>query len=562
MEKIKNRSDAIEAGRCPTCGLDLTGAVGKHVHTDAENLEQQLEAAKESLQATSELLQSTNSEIETLETDLSDTEEQIKELERETKSARITAKGAREKAIVTQREANYHWQTHLETWQEVVAPDWLTIPSEEVKSRLEGELTQLKDIDQEHQRLVGVQAKFESEAGVLEGNKTCRANLSAQSPVSESDLVELDQAWQEAQIDLKAKQDERKLLDDKVKSLKKQVADSKTELENAKQEAGRIEKHLNDLKASQQTDQEGLSRAKATLQDEKESCRRQFPDLAKELLLAIDDTEAHTRLAENVDDYSEIANRLEQLETAKTESAEAKTAIKLKQSELDDLSQKFGDISEEVASKNLEDLQAKLGQLGEEVLEANRQLGQIEAHHQQRETIEPQLHEAKKTRWAYRQIEEALFPGTGRKVPGPLQAQITEKLIESIGQEASRILENLGWHMAVKYSKQSGFTVHDRTLGVSRTYKEFSGGERFAVAIAVAMAVGRVTHGAGNIRCLFIDEGFGALDTKNRGRIINEAIGKLIENQWRDQVVVITHLEDVKGYFPHRIELVRKTVLS
>jgi DNA repair exonuclease SbcCD ATPase subunit len=234
----------------------------------------------------------------------------------------------------------------------------------------------------------------------------------------------------------------------------------------------------------------------------------------------------------------------------------------LKQDELYDLSKKVGDVSESDALQHLADLQHDLRQLDQEVSEADQLLGQIKAHHQQRQELEPQLSAAKRAKWSYQQIEEALYPGTATRSPGPLRAQITEKLMESIGQEASRILASLGWYMSVAYSKKGGFSVHDRTHGVTRKYDTYSGGERFAIAIAIALAVGRVTHGAGNIRCLFIDEGFGALDTKNRGRIITEAIGKLIENEWRDQVVIISHLEDMKGYFPRKIELVRQNDCS
>jgi DNA repair exonuclease SbcCD ATPase subunit len=139
-----------------------------------------------------------------------------------------------------------------------------------------------------------------------------------------------------------------------------------------------------------------------------------------------------------------------------------------------------------------------------------------------------------------------------------LFAHITQKLMESTSQEASRILESLGWHIGISYDEKDGFCITDQALSAIRKYLEFSGGERFAIAIAVALAIGRVTHGAGNIRCLFIDEGFGALDQGHRKRIINDAIGKLIEIGSRDQVVVITHLKDMQAHFPNRVELKRE----
>ena len=112
--------------------------------------------------------------------------------------------------------------------------------------------------------------------------------------------------------------------------------------------------------------------------------------------------------------------------------------------------------------------------------------------------------------------------------------------------------------MIVKYDEKHGFQIKDRAAAVTRRYQEFSGGEQFAVAIAVALAVSGVTNKSGYVRCLFIDEGFGALDGKHRKRIIDDAIGKLVDRGMRDQVVVITHIEDMQEYFPHRIELRRK----
>jgi hypothetical protein len=74
------------------------------------------------------------------------------------------------------------------------------------------------------------------------------------------------------------------------------VAQSKKKLGQAKQETSRIEKKIGGLTASQQTDQANLVRTKATLQNESQLCQDQFPDLAEDLLPAVDDAEAKARV--------------------------------------------------------------------------------------------------------------------------------------------------------------------------------------------------------------------------------------------------------------------------
>jgi len=116
----------------------------------------------------------------------------------------------------------------------------------------------------------------------------------------------------------------------------------------------------------------------------------------------------------------------------------------------------------------------------------------------------------------------------------------------------------MGWCMSVAYGdgKNVGFYVKDERRGsIARNYREFSGGERFAIAVAVSLAISRVTGGASRIGCLFIDEGFGSLDSGKRERIVANAIEPLVEQNLREQVVVITHLEDMKDRFPARISI-------
>ncbi len=100
------------------------------------------------------------------------------------------------------------------------------------------------------------------------------------------------------------------------------------------------------------------------------------------------------------------------------------------------------------------------------------------------------------------------------------------------------------------------FKILDRSSStVERDYQLFSGGEKFMVALAMALAIGEVAGGTGQMDCLFIDEGFGLLDEDNRAVVAHEIVGNLINHGRRRQVIVITHMDDIRSAFPDTAQL-------
>jgi exonuclease SbcC len=89
-----------------------------------------------------------------------------------------------------------------------------------------------------------------------------------------------------------------------------------------------------------------------------------------------------------------------------------------------------------------------------------------------------------------------------------------------------------------------------------RSYEMYSGGEAFRVNFAVRIALSKLLarRAGARLQTLVIDEGFGALDTTGRERLV-EAI-----NAVRDQfekILVITHIDELKDQFPVRIDIVK-----
>jgi DNA repair protein SbcC/Rad50 len=144
---------------------------------------------------------------------------------------------------------------------------------------------------------------------------------------------------------------------------------------------------------------------------------------------------------------------------------------------------------------------------------------------------------------------------------------IIEHTLPELERDANRILQQLtGGRMHVRFETQRETKTGNlrETLDIiisdekgTRPYESFSGGEQFRINFAIRVALSRMlAQRAGvRLRSLFVDEGFGALDTEGRQRLV-EAV-KAIQDEF-DMVLIITHVDELREAFPSQI-LVTKT---
>ncbi len=88
-----------------------------------------------------------------------------------------------------------------------------------------------------------------------------------------------------------------------------------------------------------------------------------------------------------------------------------------------------------------------------------------------------------------------------------------------------------------------------------REFDYLSGGEKFRVAISLAVAIGQSVYGGRTTDTLMIDEGFGALDELNRGLLVAELHRLSEEILGGGRVVVVSHQEDVQEEFSDRYHI-------
>lgn len=100
--------------------------------------------------------------------------------------------------------------------------------------------------------------------------------------------------------------------------------------------------------------------------------------------------------------------------------------------------------------------------------------------------------------------------------------------------------------------------VLDLESGLLRDVKTLSGGESFKAALSLALGLSKMIQGyAGGIELntLFIDEGFGSLDSQS----LDQAIDCLIDIQQDGKLIgIISHVSELKERIDHKIILSRK----
>jgi DNA repair exonuclease SbcCD ATPase subunit len=143
-----------------------------------------------------------------------------------------------------------------------------------------------------------------------------------------------------------------------------------------------------------------------------------------------------------------------------------------------------------------------------------------------------------------------------------LRARVVQTAQERISSHANTILGRLSngeWQVKLPPVSDDELEIHARNLAQPgarpRPFEYLSGGEKFRVAVSLAIAIGQSVLGERYVDTLVIDEGFGSLDESNRDLMAKE-MGHLSEEVLRGgRVIIVSHLDDVRGDFACRYRI-------
>lgn len=201
-----------------------------------------------------------------------------------------------------------------------------------------------------------------------------------------------------------------------------------------------------------------------------------------------------------------------------------------------------------------EDLRAKIKTLIEEANIRQQRLGAIQNQIAKDDEIrhklagleeEISLAQADLDVWAA--VNTAVGSRNGDRFARYAQSITLDVLTDS----ANRHLAELNPRYRLRRAAELALQVEDIDMGgEARATRSLSGGERFLVSLALALALSRMGGKGGLASTLFIDEGFGSLDAVSLDLAINALEG--LQSQGR-QVGVISHVEAMKDRIPVQI---------
>ncbi len=361
----------------------------------------------------------------------------------------------------------------------------------------------------------------------------------------------------------------------------------KTELLQYQNEIAKIDLRLEEIRKNERTWQsEGalnLARTEALLRAD-----NFLPDIRVKI------AEEEARLAELGYD-ARLHQQLKAEEAAARPAVDDHNRLQTAQSAVDELQAGLADLNESIQSAvaekghlqaeydakaaelaaaqaglpDIDQTQAALNNAKVTVNRVHMRLGGIK---QQLATIEQQKQnlivirkDADATRRTIRDLEQVQRAFGKDGVP----AMLIEEAIPELEEQANDILNRLSdYTMSVSFPTQREYKDGKRadkreTLDISisdggsvRDYETFSGGEAFRINFAIRLALSRVLakRAGAKLQTLVIDEGFGNQDVQGRQRLV-EAIN-LIRQDFR-KILIITHIEELKDFFPDRIEVTK-----
>ena len=221
------------------------------------------------------------------------------------------------------------------------------------------------------------------------------------------------------------------------------------------------------------------------------------------------------------------------------------------------------------SKSQLSHLSSDIGKLESQQKTLIARRGQLQGSLQRIEELERQITQQTRELRRIREeqsIYEELRVAFGRE---GVQALLIDTILPQIEAEANHLLARMTeGRMHVKLESQrplqsrKGQFAETLEIKVSdelghRSYEMFSGGESFRINLALRIALSKVlaNRSGAPLPTLFIDEGFGTQDSAGREQILD--VLSTLEQDFKC-IIVITHLEELKDYFPVRIEVEKR----
>ncbi len=468
-----------------------------------------------------------------------------------------------------------------------------------------------KEIEKEtvREKLAEIDKQIHSKRQMLETrNETTSAAECAfcggelETEKAKARLAHKHETWEKEIDELET---EKEKLSQNFSEIESEAKQSKTEWENAKIDLRKIENSLigvskdfgfaeEKIKECQKGLQESLEKADdwADKLDNLEILANEFNDLKNapnengELRKAlIEESKAHGIVSllerqiiehrskispkflsacENRDELEEIKSKKSKLQNAEADENNLREAYDRQkgiEGELKTLREQLEKIPSEhqrsVAEVivELSEISQKIDLQKGEVANVKNDLKNLEHQQKTYAAKENEFGQAAREFDLWKKLAEALGKGKNG-----LEAVLVQKAQEQIKLGANdilRCLSRMRFEIDLKDVSENELEirVQDNQTNSSRPFENFSGGEKFCVAVSLALAIGQTANKGRTAQTLIIDEGFGALDEENRGLLVDEFRKLSTDILQGGCVIAVSHQDDVCEAFMNRYRL-------
>jgi DNA repair exonuclease SbcCD ATPase subunit len=199
--------------------------------------------------------------------------------------------------------------------------------------------------------------------------------------------------------------------------------------------------------------------------------------------------------------------------------------------------------------------------------QAERQKQALEERRQHRSDLEEKYLQASHKEHLYKELTRLLGSDHLQRY---LLQQAEVKIVESANEVLDRVSSGtLRLELTPSPGAENGkasargsnkaldlYAIHSETGGARMPVDSLSGGQRFRVAVSLALGIGRYAgQGSSRIESVIIDEGFGSLDKTGRQEMIDEL--HLLKDELK-RIILVSHQEEIAEAFnnKYKVELV------
>jgi exonuclease SbcC len=348
-------------------------------------------------------------------------------------------------------------------------------------------------------------------------------------------------------------------------ALLEQNVQLKAELANSQQQkdqlfkGGSILKYRDDLKTKWTATHTHLATNQKSIKDNNElleSTTQQFNTLQSELVVKV--TEAGFNSIEELsaailpnNQVETIKRKQQQIQTNEIElssnkkiNEETLAAAKLQ----DDLPITLEEVNASISSLTNErdNHLSTLGQLQQQLLQ----------HQQNKERIAgiiAQMSQMQQLQKHYATLNNMIGDSTGNKFNNIIQRITLRHLFNMTNQRLLTLMDRYQVDLGGD-GQEDEIWVIDMYMGdEKRTINSVSGGERFVISLAMALALSDLASNNVKIDSLFIDEGFGSLSPEDLDNAISMLERMQVENE--KTIGIISHVESLKERISTQIQV-------